>query len=153
MATTRTIYLPSSKDLTLYNDAKEDAVKKKTSVSNLILKLLGEYMEKTTAKLPCTHYVISIGVTGKMNKKSFMGVFLASEKEDSISQVNETLIFQTQKRKIVVYTKRTLKNDQNHEENEMYVYETLEDVPNISDFLYNLAKEKSEIADAEFLDI
>lgn len=153
MAVTRTIYLPTKQDLDLYNKAKEIAAKEGDSVSNYVIKALNQYMNhEPNGKVNFPTYILYVGESKQMEKKKFYGLYLASEIKKEENEEKEVQIYITKKDNIIVY-QRTRDLNTSFERADYQVYDSLDDVQNISQKLYHVAKEKLEIKEVEFLDI
>lgn len=81
-------------------------------------------------------YVLEIGDTNsKMLKKSFHGLLIGCEKVQDKTVQTKTLAFQSSTNKIVLY-KSTVNTKNNFKKNELKVFSHMDEVENISEYLY-----------------
>lgn len=152
MAVTRTIYLPTDQDLKLYNKAKKIAAKDGNSVSSYVLKALSHYINNESKKVEYPLYILLIGESNQLEKKKFHGLYLTSELIKTKNTETEIQIYLTRKESIIVY-QRERDLDSSNERATYQLYSSIDEVPNISETLYHMTKEKLDIEEAELLDI
>ena len=81
-------------------------------------------------------YVLEIGDTNsKMLKKSFHGLLIGCENAQDKTVLTKTLAFQSSTNKIVLY-KSTVNTKNNFKKNELKVFSHIDEVKNISEYLY-----------------
>lgn len=152
MAVTRTIYLATDQDLKLYNKGKRVAEQIGKSVSNYILEALEHYMNNDSNKVELPLYILYIGESPQIEKKKFYGIYLTSEIKQIGHEEIETQVYLTKKGNIMIY-KRTRNLDTSYENADYQVYQSLDQIENISESLYEMAKIKLDIKEAELLDV
>lgn len=151
MAVTRTIYLASDTDLTIYNDAQKVAKKDGISVSNFILNALNIVINKTKESFNHMDHLIYVGKGQDRKLVQFKGMLLASE-VDEVPERVETSYYLTEKNQFVVY-KKVLKPNGTLFIGEMAVYSALDDIPNLNVTLHNQIRKMISLDEVEILDI
>ncbi|WP_121616746.1 hypothetical protein [Virgibacillus halodenitrificans] len=153
MAVTRTIYLPTEQDINLYNKAKSVAKENETSVSNFMLEALNHYMNnKNGIDFPL--YILYIGNSNQFHKKKFHGLYLTSEiiRTESSGKEEEVQVYLTKKGNVVVYQViRELLTS--YETSNYHIYESIEEVKKINENLYQIARSKLDLKEADLLDV